>query len=287
MKSETLDYRESKAGIFARCLLDALDLFRTPKAWVFALPQVIASGLLLAGLLEFHRSPLNLYWAPVVRAIAGENALHYPRFFRDAPLVLSALEAAAFWLFFPIGWAAFVHALPRLFWGASPRFGMNLGPGRRRALRVWAGALPLAAIQVGAALFIGQLRTGDVAESPRLFYVAQLLSFGAMTMVQVFGAFVIPAIMLGNLSLGSAWARSWALTTRSFWTTTAFVLLPRLLEIPIQFMIARMPEFWGKLDPDSVGPLLAARIFITILGTMMTIAATSRFYLHVCGEEDS
>lgn len=287
MKSETLDYRQSKAGLFARCLLDALDLFRYPKAWLFALPQVLASALILAGLLQFYRSPLNVFWAPVVRAIAGENALHYPRFFRDAPLVFSALEAAAFWLLLPIGWAAFIHALPRLFWDGRPRWKTNLRAGRGRALRVWGGALPLAAIQIGAALFIGQLLSGDVAESPRLFQIAQLLSFGAITMVQVLAGFVIPAIMLGNLSLGSAWARSWALATRSFWTTMAFVLLPRLPEIPIHFVIARLPEYWGRLDPDSVGPLLAARVLVTILGTMMTIAATSRFYLHVCGEEDS
>jgi hypothetical protein len=152
---------------------------------------------------------------------------------------------------------------------------------------VWAGAFAASVLQISAALFIGRLSSSDVAESPRLFYIAQLISFVVITLVQVLGAYVIPAIMLGNLSFAGAWVRSWDLATRSFWATTAFVLAPRLPEIPIYLVIGRLPEYWGKLDPGSVGPLLGARALVTIAGTFVTIAAISRFYLHVFGEENS
>jgi hypothetical protein len=270
-----------------RCVLDALDLLRNPHAWVFVLPQAAASMALLTALLYFHRSPGNLFWEPVVRAIAGETALHYPRFFRELPFVHSVLEAAVFWLLFPIGWAAFVRALPWLFHDVPPHVKESLGAGRERGLRVWCGLLPFAAIQIGSLVLFGQMRTSDIAESPRLFTIAQAISFCVITLVQVFGAFVIPSIMLGNLSVPSAWVRSWEMVTRSFWTTAAFILLPRLAEIPVRLVIARLPEFWARLDPDSVGPLLAARILVTLAVTFLTLAATSRFYLHLYGEEDS
>ncbi|HET9888047.1 MAG TPA: hypothetical protein VFR10_11085 [bacterium] len=287
MKSEALHYRESKAGVFARCMLDALDVFRDPRAWLFALPQIVASALLLGGLLHFHRTPLNVLWAPLIRAIAEENALHYPQFFRELPLVFFVLESAVFWLLLPVGWAAFVHALPRLFREAPPEVEEDLRAARSRALRVWGGALAASALQISAAIFIGRLSTSDVAESPRLFSVAQLISFVVITLVQVLGAYVIPAIMLGNRSFLGAWVRSWELVSRSFLATTAFVLVPRLPEVPLHFVIARLPEYWGKLDPGSVGPLLAARGFVTVAGTFVAIAALTRFYLHVYGEDDS
>jgi hypothetical protein len=287
MKSEALHYRESKAGVFSRCMLDALDVFRDPRAWLFALPQILASALLLGGLLHFYRTPLNVLWAPLVRAIAEENALHYPQFFRELPLVFFVLESALFWLLLPVGWAAFVHALPRLFREVPPQIKDHLYASRNRALRVWGGAFAASALQICAAVFIGRLSSSDVAESPRLFYVAQLISFIVITLVQVLAAYVIPAIMLNNLSFADAWVRSWELVTRTFWATTAFVLVPRLPEVPLHFVIARLPEYWGKLDPGSVGPLLAARALVTIAGTFLAFAAITRFYLHVYGEDDS
>ena len=286
MKTEAIHFRHSKTGIFVRCLLDALDLLRSPHAWTFALPQAFASAAILGGLLYFHRSPLNFLWAPVVLAIAGEDALHYPQFFRELPHIFSVLEAGASWLLLPLGWAAFVHVLPSVFWDAAPHVGRSLRAGTRRALRIWGGALPAAAIQIGAALFIEQMRMSDIAESPRLFYVAQLASFGLITLVQVLSAYVIPSIMLGNLSWPDAWIRSWALATRNFWITSAFILIPRLPEIPIRLFMARLPGYWDKLDPDSVGPLLGARVLVTLAGIFLTLATTSRFYLHVFGEED-
>jgi hypothetical protein len=287
MNTEALRLRHSKAGLFWRCVLDALDLLRNLHAWLFVLPQASASMAILTALLHFHRSPGNLIWEPVIRAIAGEAALHYPHFFRELPFVYSVLEAAVLWLLFPVGWAAFIHALPRLFHDLPPGVKESLRAGRKRGRRVWCGLLPIAAIQIGGLLLFGQLRTSDIAESPRLFTIAQAITFCVITLVQVLGAFVIPSIMLGNLSVPNAWMRSWEMVTRSFWTTGAFVLLPRLAEIPIRLAIARLPQFWGRLDPDSVGPLLAARILVALAATFLTLAATSRFYLHLYGEEDS
>ena len=57
MNTEALHLRHSNSGIFVRCMLDALELLRNPRAWVFVLPQAAMSAALLAGLLQFHRSP--------------------------------------------------------------------------------------------------------------------------------------------------------------------------------------------------------------------------------------
>jgi hypothetical protein len=287
MNTEALRLRHSKAGLFWRCALQALDLLRNLRAWLFVLPQAAASMALLTALLYFHRSPGNSLWEPIVRAIAGEGALHYPRFFRELPFVYSVLEGAVLWLLFPIGWAAFIHALPSLFHDVAPGVKESLRAGRERTLRIWCGLLPIAGIQILGLLLSGQMRTSDIAESPRLFTIAQSISFCVIALVQVLGAFVIPSIMLGNLSVPSAWVRSWEIVTRSFWTTAAFILLPRLLEVPVRLAIARLPEFWARLDPDSVGPLLAARILVTLAATFLTLAAISRFYLHLYGEDDS
>jgi len=287
MKTSALEFHQSKSGVFARCVGDALGILRDLRAWIFLLPQALVSGALLAGLIHFHLSPGNLLWVPIVRAIAGEDALHYPRFFRELPLVFSVLEAFAAWAVFSIGWAAFVRALPRLFSESPLDLRRSAGAALRRAPRIWGGLLPAFAIQIVALILVEQLRTSDIAESPRRFQFAQLASFGVISLVQILTAYVIPAIMLGDLSLREAWARSWSLSTRSFWTTTAFVILPRLPEIPIRFVLANLPALSDRLDPDTAGPLLGARVLASMAGVLLTAAATSRLYLHLYGEKRS
>ena len=287
MKTSALEFHHSKSGVFARCMGDALDILRNPRAWIFALPQALLSGALLAGLIHFHRSPANLLWVPIVRALAGEDALHYPRFFRELPVVFTVLETAAAWAIFSIAWAAFVRALPRLLAEMPLSLGASVRAALHRAPRIWGGLLPAAAIQIVALLLVEQLRASDIGESPRRFQVAQLASFGVIGLVQILTAYVFPAIMLGNLSLRESLSRSWSLSTRSFFTTAAFVFLPRLPEIPIRFLLANLPSFSDRLEPDTAGPLLGARVIVSMVGLLLTLAATSRLYLHLHGERRS
>jgi hypothetical protein len=280
------DLALSKAGVFARCAFEALLLLRNPRALLFFLPQALLLGSLLGGLMHFHLASLSPVWVPIVQRIAGEDALHYPRFFEELPAVYGALEAIVLGVACSLGWAAFVHALPRLFEGDAPHARASARAALRRTPAVWAVFVPLALLQAGALVFVEHLRGEDIADSPRLFGLAQLVCSGVVLLPQILTLYVLPSLMLGKQSVFRALALSISLATRNFWTTAGFILVPRLAEAPIRAFTQNLPSWYGIIDPDATGLLVALRALISVAAMLLTLAASGRLYLHAFGGAD-
>jgi hypothetical protein len=250
---------------------------------VFFAPQALVAGTFLAALANFHRAPISAVLVPVVRALAGDDAAHYPQFYVELPILFDSLGALAHGFISALGWTAFLVAVPDLFGHEEPDGGDAWRKARRLLPRVWAVTVPLALLQWVAALVVLGLERGSLGESPRMMSVAQFAAFAVVSLAQILSAYALPAIVLGGLSASRAWARSWSLSTHHFLITTGFVLAPRLLEIPVRRAIEEIPSFWESVDPESVVGALALLAAVSIAATLVSLGALARFHLHKFG----
>ncbi len=285
MKTSALDLRLPKAGVFVRAGHEALALGRNPAALSFFVPQIVFLGFVVAAFASFHRAPQSVLLAPFVERVAGPRALHYPDLFERLPWIVSVAEAACAGAFFAFGWAAFLRATPAFFSGRRPDVKSCWRAARDRGARVAGVAIPLAALHLGALLQFEALRAGELGESPRLLQFAEAASFGVVLLARVLSAYALPAILLSDLGLGAAFARSWATATRNRWTTAAFVSIPRVAEVPLREVTARLPDWYASVNPEASVGLVLARTVVTTLGTGATLAALARLYLHLYGSE--
>jgi hypothetical protein len=268
-------------------MLESVSLLLRPWGLAFLLPQVIVSGLLLAGLASFHRAPLDAAAAPLVRALGGQEAAHYPEFFVALFAIFETLSTVANAFLSSIGWVAFLAATPELFQDEPVDARGAWRAARAAIARTWAVTVPVAATGVGSAVVFEALSHGTMGESPRIASLAGLAVFGITVLVQTLAAYALPAIALGDLPAGSAWKRSFGLATRNLGLTAGFLLAPRVVEIPFRHVIAELPNWWETVDPETVVPIIGGWALASAAATLVSLGALARFHLHRYGVHEA
>jgi len=242
--------------------------------WV---PWLALGALQLAvigGLWWFAHPTISWLLAPAVRAMAGEDALHYPNLFRWLPelygrfdLVVGALAGAVVTGQSTALFAAWFSGQP-----LRPGEGMRRGVSRAGALIL--ANLPLTLLVLGlSSVFNGWL---EHRQGPALLIrVAPLVTLGMAVILQAFFLWVNPLLMLGGRSLVGALTALPRAATRGVWTALTLAVAATVPLLPIQMLARGSDQIVARGSPELVGWLVIAQALIALAtGFVLTGGAT-------------
>ena len=207
-----------QVALAGEALWRTLAQMRSGRLWI---PWLALFGAQLAALLVligFAHPALSWCMTPLVGALAGGAALHYPGFFRALPalharadVVLAVLPGALV-----VGWATGLFAARWRGEVPGPRTAWDLTVRR-------AGALILASLPAPllGALVTAALERATAGESGLARRIAWLTSLGGVVVVRACFLYVPPLVVLGGRGLRGALAalpRAWG---SGFWAALA------------------------------------------------------------------
>ncbi len=263
-------------ALAAEGLWRALPRLGSARLWAPWLALGAVQCAVLLALPWFAHPAWSPLLAPLVRATAGEGALHYPGFFAALPLVWARADLVVVALAGPLaaGWSA---ALFAACWGGretDPRTAWRAAAPRARALVL--ALLPLWVLTV-------YFQTGlphAVAEQPGLVRrLAALASLGGVALAQSLFVFV-PALAVlerrGVLGTFAALPRAWA---RGFWAALLLGGIVALAGVPF----ARLDRLAGLLvvrqRPELVVGLVGAAVVVRLALSFVLAGAATLAYL--------
>ncbi len=263
-------------GVSIRTWGSVLRLVLRPVLWLpFVLVALIQLATLVT-LIEFHRAPLTNVVVPVIRAVAGEQATHFPGFYFALPglfaqvsLIISViLECLA------------IAAATLLF---ARAFGFEYGPeSKRRIMQMWPRLIVVTAIPAALVFGLSELYGKIPAETALSSGVARwTLRFGylvAFTLIQTFVAYATAWVVLRNWRpLAALWG-SLRVSARTFLPTWIVIAVPVALVYPLHYLAQRVDLFVDKLSPETIGGVLVVRIICEIgLGFVLVGSITRLF----------
>jgi hypothetical protein len=259
-----------------------LRAMRAGRLWT---PWLALGALQSAVLLAFvgFAHPL-LAWAvaPLVRMVGGEQALHYPDFFRSLPalysradLVLGALGGAI-----ATGWSTWLFAAR---W-------------RRRAEtpgEAWAETAPrvlslvLAQVLFSALVLVFTRQFGQVfVDQPGVVRrLGALLTLGGVAGLQALFLYLPALIMLERHGLWRALGslpRTWA---RGFWSALLLAAASLLLLLPLDALGQRSDLLVGRGTPELVAWLTGVQLLVGLAVSFLLAGSSTLVYLGaVAGE---
>ena len=268
-----------EAGLALRCGEDALFALRHRAAWE-------AVGLVLAGkmiailpLLAYPSGPFARAMDPLLRAVGGDVALHFPGAYAAYPRLFSLMDPAGSLLFAMPGFALLVTRLPRILAGRDdPRAGTGEVLAKLPAVLLVAlpgtvlGALvPLIAHGLAETIFgfVGMVADAGLA-------AAALALEGLL-------AYAVPAILLGGAGPGAALVGSAKLA--ACFPRVTFLLLG--VEAIVLTLLSPSPTaagLWFETVPPEVVPLaLGLGAVVLTLVESIRLMMFARIWLHSHG----
>jgi hypothetical protein len=248
-----------------------------PAIWLPFLLIAVCELAALGALLSFHRPGIMPLVVPLLHALAGERATHYPEFFFYLPnvysrivLVLSVLVASpligAATLFFARGFG--VENEPRV-WNRVARTVPTL---------IVLAAVPAAALYGVSAL--SNFVPLDLVRSS--VFVRWSVRGGlllAVVLIQSFMAYSTAWVVLEGHRILPALRDSIRVTVRTFLPTLIVVGVPILLLFPLNYLSRRVDLFATKLTPEGVAAVLVMSIALEIPLGFLLVGAITRLFV--------
>jgi len=264
----------NQLNIALASLLRAISYLRHPKL-VFPLFVLAAGQFFLLGLLtNFHRSGLVQWMAPLMRAVAGDGAVHYPQFFLALPVL------------FNVGNLVLTAVLGAYVWGAALVATAAKLEGRERSgwREAWArfpalflSQLPIILIAVillfGPQLVFGGSHLGG----NRL----RLLIYGVPVAFLLFQAMFLFAPMRVLLDASGPFAAirdSVTMWRQGLLLTLLLVILPTLLHLPAQWVLRKRTELADRFSFETIVLVIAADILLFLLTNFVLVSAATVAY---------
>ncbi len=265
-----------QVALAGQALWRTLRRMGTGRLWVPWLALGVVQALVLLALVSFARPWLAWALAPLVRAGAGEAALHYPDFFRALPglyertdLVVTALVGAVL-----TGWSVALFA--GCWRGGSPGAGVAWAEVAPRALTLVLVQLPFNVLAFALSSALGHLLEGRAGMTLRAGQVAGL---GAMVVLQALFLYLPALVVLERRSLAAAFAalpRTWS---RGFWAgllVGAAALLPLL---PLDALGGRIGLIVGRGTPELAAALVALNLLVGLVVSFLLAGSSTLVYL--------
>lgn len=260
----------------AQALWRTLRRMGSARLWTPWLVLGLVQALVLAALTAFARPWLAWALAPLVRAGAGEAALHYPDFFRALPLLYDRADLVVAALVGSIvtGWSVALFASG---WrGARPAVGEGWFRVAPRSLALVLVQLPFNVLAFGLSVAVGHLLAGRVGMTLR---AGQAAGLGAMVVLQALFLYLPAMVVLERRGLGAAFAalpRTWA---RGFWAALvvgAAALLPLL---PLDVLGRRTDLLVGRGTPELVVGLVILDLLVGLLVSFLLAGSSTLVFL--------
>ncbi len=246
------------------------------RLWTPWLVLGLVQALVLAALTAFARPWLAWVLAPLVRAGAGEAALHYPDFFRALPLLYDRadLVVAALVGSIATGWSVTLFASD---WrGARVAVGEGWFRVAPRSLALVLVQLPFNVLAFGLSVAIGHLLAGRVGMTLR---AGQAAGLAAMVVLQALFLYLPAVVVLERRGLGAAFAalpRTWA---RGFWAALVVGVAALLPLLPLDFLGRRTNLLVERGTPELVAGLVVLDLLVGLLVSFLLAGSSTLVFL--------
>jgi len=249
----------------------------SPTVWLPFLVIAFCQISTLILLQSFHKPGVIPFGLPLVRALGGDQATHYPTFFLALPTIF-------YWM--DMFLAVFVSSLTAGV--ATELFARGFGEGGvgsawKVALRHYPTLLLLSAI-VAAVLFglsqlVALVPQELILSNPAIRWGARGAMLLLLVLAQSLLVYATAWIVLQGHRLIPAIRDSIRVSLRTFLPTVLIVGVPLLLLFPLGYLSARGDLFVTKLQPDTVGALLTVRVLSEVVLGFFLIGAVTRLFL--------
>jgi hypothetical protein len=234
-----------------------------------------ALGLLL--LTQFHQPILAPVLMPLLRAAAGEGALHYPVFYLSLPAVFSRLT-----LLLDLVFGAWLFGAAFLFFWQADRPTEPAGSGLRTAAASW-GKLLLARLPIAVGLAVLVVWIPSLlwsAEAPT-GWTLRAVRYGTIAVGSFLEALLFYApllILVEGRGVGAALRGSMLLFRRIPIATLGAVLIPNLIQIPISHILFRSERIVTRLSPEVVAWVILGSVIVYSLATFYIVGVGARLF---------
>lgn len=253
------------------------------RLWAPWLALGAVQGAVLLGLAGFAQPWLAWALAPLVRAGAGEPALHYPDFFRALPslyaradLVVTALAGAVL-----AGWSVALFAVR---WrGLAPAPGAAWAAVAPRALTLVLVQLPFNVLAFTLSAGIGRLLEGRAGMALRL---GGLVGLAAMVVLQALFLYLPAVVVLERRGLRGAFAalpRTWA---RGFWAGLVLGTVALLPLLPFDALSQRVGLLVDRGAPELAAWLTALQLVAGLAVSFLLAGGSTLVYLGSVAEPE-
>jgi hypothetical protein len=246
------------------------------RLWAPWLALGAVQGLVLVGLANFAHPWVAWALAPLVRASAGEAALHYPEFFRALPALYVRADLVVVALLGAIltGWSVVLFsgrwrgepAAPGAAWA-------DIAP---RALTLVLAQLPFNVLALALSTGIGRLLEGRVGMALRLGELAGLVG---MVVLQALFLYVPALVVLERRGLRGAFSalpRTWA---RGFWAGLVLGAAALLPLLPADALGQRAGLLVDRGTPELTAWLAAVQLLAGLAVSFLLAGSSTLVYL--------
>ena len=255
----------------------------TGRLWAPWLLLGAVQALVLLGLTGFARPWLAWAVAPLVRAGAGEAALHYPDFYRALPSLYARADLLVVALLGAVvtGWSV---ALFAACWrAAAPPPGAAWAGVAPRMLSLVLVQLPFNLLALALSTWVGRLLEDRAGVVLRL---GELAGLGAMVALQALLLYLPALVVLERRSAWGAFAalpRAWA---RGFWAGLALGAVALLPLLPLEAIGQRLDLLVGRGIPEMAAWLAALQALAGLLVSFLLAGSSTLVYLGAVAEPE-
>ena len=270
-------------ALAAQALGHTLRAARRGRLWLPWLALGVAQAAGLLALVSFAHPLLAWALAPLVRALAGEPALHYPDFYRTLPFLYSRVDLVTGSILGAIatGWST------RLFAALWRRQAGGVGEAWRdaapHALTLVLGQLPFQLLVLLVTTVIEHLVAGQAGLVRRVGY---LVALGGVALLQALFLYFPALVVLGGRGLWPALAglpRTWA---RGLWAALLLAVGALLPLLPLDALGQRSDLLVDRGAPELVAVLTATQLAVGLVVSFVLAGASTLVYLGAVAEEE-
>jgi hypothetical protein len=241
---------------------------------------MVCHALVLCVLFLAPRPPISSVLAPVIRAFAGEQFLHYPENFLLLPRLFTyGKNISDFFVgvFFTCVAITLIHQGYQKT-TASWWFGV------KKAVRRFPRALVIWGCTFGAAVLVVRLTSRYIGPLIPSVTARIMAEFSLSILVQMIFVFALPSVIIENRKAFAALRRSLQVLGGRPIETILLVALPSLAFIPVIYGSMHVPQLMQRFFPEVTLYVLAGRIFI---GGMVDLSIVSGVTLLFLAHKDS
>ena len=249
-----------------------------PSTWAPWLVMGAVQVVLILLLWNFAHPALSAWMMPVVRALGGEEALHYPGLFRALPgmyatvdLVIGALVGSVM-----VGAGTLIFADRFLGRPASP--GASLWEAGRRGLTLIVAQLPFHLLALAFGLGLGGWLESK-NRSTMVAVIGTILTVAGSVVAQSLFFYVAALVMLEHRSAWGALRQAPRTWSRGFWAATFLGVLLLLALVPFQILQGQAALIADRGRPELIAALALAQAVFTLLLWYLLSGSATLIYL--------
>jgi hypothetical protein len=233
------------------------------------------------------RSPLNVFFGPIIKKLFGENYLHYPLNLVLLPKLFQYIQMPVYIFISSILISASIAIISTINSGKTLRMQTIWRQTFGMYIHVMAVACVMFLIVMGMFKLNGMVINRAMmirSQTGLRFLIKQIVLTGAPfwnMLLNILGttifAYIYPAIIVDRKKFFAAIIHNFKTLARNFWFTLFIVSIPSLFYLPILLLSSSIP--FGAVFPELSMIILIVSIFILILIDAVVYTALTTFYL--------